>query len=110
MAFEKPFLRALPAYSAYGVNMNEWSHLTEQIVEALSDVPASECGPLLAYALAVKYNLPVNKGDGLATAREIAMILFQVPDEEIFSVVAEAYSQSTSDSDGDFPGALDYES
>jgi hypothetical protein len=89
--------------------MSEWSHLTDQIVEALSQVPASECGPLLAYALAVKYNLPVSKSEGLATAREIAMILFQVPDEELFSVVAQAYSLSAGDPESDFPGSVDYE-
>jgi hypothetical protein len=37
------------------------------------------------------------------------MILFQVPDEELFSVVAQAYSLSTGDPESDFPGSVDYE-
>ena len=77
--------------------MSEWTHLTKQIAEALAHVPASDCGRLLAYALAVKYNLPVSKSEDHGTAREVAMILFQVPDEELFSVVAQAYSLSTHD-------------
>jgi hypothetical protein len=79
--------------------MSEWSHLTKQIAEALEHVPASDCGRLLAYALAVKYNLPVAKSEDHGTAREIAMILFQVPDEDLFTIVAQAYSISTNDAD-----------
>ena len=79
--------------------MSEWSHLTKQIAEALEHVPASDCGRLLAYALAVKYNLPISKSEDHGTAREIAMILFQVPDDELFAIVAAAYALSTSDED-----------
>jgi hypothetical protein len=77
--------------------MSEWTHLTKQIAEALEHVPASDCGRLLSYALAVKYNLPISKSEDHATAREIAMILFQVPDDELFAIVAQSYALSTGD-------------
>ncbi len=79
--------------------MSEWSHLAHQIVEALEHVPASDCGRLLSYALAIKYNLALSKTEEHGTAREIAMILFQVPDEELFEVVAEAYALATDESE-----------
>jgi hypothetical protein len=75
--------------------MSEWTHLTKQIAEALEHIPANDCGRLLAYALAVKYNLPISKSEDHGTAREIAMILFQVPDDELFDVVAKAHALST---------------
>ena len=78
--------------------MSQWSHLTRQIADALSHVPASDCARLLAYGLAIKYNLSTSKGEDHGTAREIAMILFQVPDEDLFNVVAEAYELATSQS------------
>ncbi len=77
--------------------MSEWTHLTKQIAEALAHVPASDCGRLLAYALAVKYNLPISKSEDHGTAREVAMILFQVPDDELFAILADAYALSTGD-------------
>ncbi len=80
-------------------DLNEWSHLTHQIVEALEHVPAKDCGRLLSYALAIKYNLDASKTEEHGTAREIAMILFQVPDEELFEIVAEAYSLATDESE-----------
>ena len=79
--------------------MSEWSHLTQQIADALSHVPADECGRLLAYGLAIKYNLMASKGEDYGTAREIAMILFQVPDEDVFKIVAEAYTLATNQSE-----------
>lgn len=78
---------------------SEWSHLTHQIVEALAQVPASDCGRLLSYALAIKYNLSTSKTEEHGTAREIAMILFQVPDEELFEILAEAYSLAIDESE-----------
>ena len=79
--------------------MSEWSHLTRQIADTLSQVPANDCGRVLAYALAIKYNLTASKGEDHGTAHEIAMILFQVPDEEFFQVVAEAYALSINQSE-----------
>jgi hypothetical protein len=79
--------------------MNESSHLIQQIAEALTHVPATECGRLLAYALAIKYNLATSKGEDYGTAREIAMILFQVSDEDLFQVVAEAYALAVNNPD-----------
>jgi hypothetical protein len=79
--------------------MSEWSHLTRQIADTLSQVPADDCGRVLAYALAIKYNLTASKSEDHGTAREIAMILFQVPDEDLFQIVAEAHTLSTNQSD-----------
>jgi hypothetical protein len=77
------------------LKMSEPSLLAQQIASTMSQVPISNCGRVLAYALAIKYNLTAGKGEDHGIAREIAMMLFQVPDEGLFNIVAEAQNLST---------------